>query len=53
LHIGKATADTFNGFLEVLALPLKVGAQGIVERGSGILSPPLRVLFELRSPLRF
>ena len=53
MHVGEATADTFNGFLEVLALPFKVCTESVVERSSGILPTPQRVLFELRLPFGF
>ena len=51
-YILVAVADTLNGFREVLALPLKVGGQSVVESGGRILSAPFGVLFQLRLALR-
>jgi len=48
-----ASTDALDGFCEVLALPLKVGGQSIVEGRSRVLAAPFGVLFQLRLTLRF
>jgi len=40
LHVLVALADAFNGFLIVLAVPLQIVGQGIVERVCRALHPP-------------
>ena len=51
LHILVAVTDALDGFCEVLALPLKVGGQGVVEGRSRVLAAPFSVLFQLRLTL--
>jgi hypothetical protein len=47
-----AVTDTLDGFGKILALPLKVGSQSIVEGRGRVLSTPFGVLFKLRLTLR-
>ena len=51
VNVVKTATDTFDGFLEILALPFKVRRQHIVEGCGGILPVPLSVVFQLRSAL--
>src|SRR5271157_4349256 len=51
-YILVAVTDALNGFCEVLALPLQVGGQNIVEGRGRVLSAPFGVLFQLRLTLR-
>jgi len=52
-YILVAVADTFDRFLEVLALPFEIGRQGLIEGSSGVLAVTLGILIELRTALRF
>src|SRR5258708_7388068 len=52
-HICMTPADTFHGFVEILALPFQVGSQSFIECDSRILAMSLRVFFQLRLALRF
>ena len=45
--------DAVGGFCEVLAFPLKVGCQSIVESRGRVLSAPFGVFLQLRLTLRF
>ena len=51
-YILVALTDALDGFCEVLALPLQVGGQSIVEGRSRVLSAPFGVLFQLCLTLR-
>jgi len=51
-YILVAATDALNGFCEVLALPLQVGGQSIVEGCGRVLSSPFGILFQLRPTLR-
>jgi hypothetical protein len=52
LYILVAVTDALSGLCEVLALPLEIGGQSIVEGCGRILSAPLGVFFQLRPTLR-
>jgi hypothetical protein len=51
-YIFVAVTDALDGFCKVLALPLKVGGQSIVEGCGSVLAAPFGVLFQLRLTLR-
>ena len=51
-YILVAVTDALDGLCEVLAFPLKVGDQSIVEGRGRVLSAPFGVLFQLRLTLR-
>jgi hypothetical protein len=51
-YILAAVTDALDGFCEVLALPLKVGSQSVIEGRGRVLSAPFGVLFQLRLTLR-
>jgi hypothetical protein len=50
-HVFMPSADTFNGFLEILALPLQIGRQSFIERCSRVLAVSLGVFLQLRLAL--
>jgi hypothetical protein len=52
LYILVTVPDALSGFCEVLALPLEIDGQSIVEGRGRILSPPFGILFQLRLTLR-
>jgi hypothetical protein len=52
-YILVAVTDAFDGFCEVLALPLKVSGQSIVKGRGRVLASPLGVFFQLCLALRF
>jgi len=51
-HVFMTTADTFHGFLKILALPFQVSSQSFVERHGGVLAMPLCVFLELSFAFR-
>ena len=51
-YIFVAVTDALDGSCEVLALPLQVSGQSIVQGRSRVLSAPFGVLFQLRLTLR-
>jgi hypothetical protein len=52
-YVFMTLADTFNGFLEILALPFQIGSKGLIKCGGGVLATPLRVFLQLRLALGF
>jgi hypothetical protein len=52
-YVFMTPADTFNGFLEILALPFQIGSKSLIKRGGRVLATPLRVFLQLRLALGF
>jgi len=53
LDAGVPTSDACNGFQVILLLPFKLGGEGVVEGGGGVLTAALGVLFQLSLAFRF
>ena len=52
LHIFMAPANTFHGFLKILALPFQIGSQSFIEGDGRVLAMALRVFLQLRLAFR-
>jgi len=51
-YVFMAPADTFNSFLEILALPFQIGSQSLIKRDGRVLPTPLGVFLQLRLAFR-
>src|SRR5271155_3114362 len=51
-YVFMASPDTFNGFLEILALPFQISSQSLIERNGRVLATALSVFLKLRLALR-
>jgi len=51
-HVFLTLPDAFNGFLEILKLPLQVFGKGMIERGHCILAAASRICLELSLTFR-
>jgi len=47
-----APANTFHGFLKILALPFQIGSQSFIEGDGRVLAMALRVFLQLRLAFR-
>jgi hypothetical protein len=47
-YVFMAPADTFDNFLEILALPFKIGSQSFIECDGRVLATSLGVFLQLR-----
>jgi hypothetical protein len=51
-YVFMTPANTFNSFLEILALPFQIGCQSFIECDGRVLAMSLRILFQLCLALR-